>query len=343
MSGKYPVCSAGRASWPCSKGDSERAHAALVEAIVFSISACKACSDGRNRWRHSPRSPRSAGSSPVPCNIAGAADESPHHDRGSRPRRICDEWLAAQIEPARQALGVTESTAAVTAGTAMTTDQAIAEALTSAYPDTPGDLRAIKEKYGGLSARERAVVAEIACGKANREIASALFVTEKTVEWHVGNSLRKLNFRARAELAVWAVAVGLAASPHTAQKRISLFLTRRHCRRRHPSSPGRKLVIPLVFSPLHPSYRAHIRHAGCPWPRRCRARHAIKEHHDAGNPALPPSQPSALAPRHPARCPAPAVWSERRHRRANGTARRHAARDRRARYVQQPAARLRNE
>ncbi|MGI8858491.1 MAG: LuxR C-terminal-related transcriptional regulator [Thermomicrobiales bacterium] len=100
----------------------------------------------------------------------------------------------------------------------MTTDQTIAEALGGAHPTVPGDHPTTKEKYGGLSARERTVVAEIAGGKGNREIAGALFVTEKTIEWHVSNSLRKLNFRARAELAVWAVAVGLAASPHAAQK-----------------------------------------------------------------------------------------------------------------------------
>ncbi|MDQ6831890.1 MAG: LuxR C-terminal-related transcriptional regulator, partial [Chloroflexota bacterium] len=125
------------------------------------------------------------------------------------------EWLAAQIGPARQALSTTESAAALIAGNAMTTDQAIAEALGRAGSATPGDRRTIKETYGGLSARERAVVAEVARGKANREIADTLSVTEKTVEWHVSNSLRKLDFRARTELAVWAIAVGLVASPQT--------------------------------------------------------------------------------------------------------------------------------
>lgn len=126
------------------------------------------------------------------------------------------DWLAARIEPARQALGATESAAALKAGRAMTTDQAIAEALGRAEPTTPGGRRAIKEQYGGLSVRERAVVAEVARGKANQEIADALSVTEKTVEWHVSNSLRKLDFRARTELAVWAIAVGLVASPQAA-------------------------------------------------------------------------------------------------------------------------------
>ncbi len=45
--------------------------------------------------------------------------------------------------------------------------------------------------------------------KTNREIAAALHLSEKTVEWHVSNVLRKLGFRTRSELAVWAVRVGL--------------------------------------------------------------------------------------------------------------------------------------
>ena len=67
------------------------------------------------------------------------------------------------------------------------------------------DRRAKKERYGGLTAREREVTAQVAHGKINREIADTLFIAEKTVEWHMSNSLRKLGFRARAELAVWAV------------------------------------------------------------------------------------------------------------------------------------------
>jgi DNA-binding NarL/FixJ family response regulator len=56
----------------------------------------------------------------------------------------------------------------------------------------------------GLSRREREVVALIAAGKSNREIAATLFVTERTVEAHVTSSLRKLGARSRAQLAAWA-------------------------------------------------------------------------------------------------------------------------------------------
>jgi len=35
----------------------------------------------------------------------------------------------------------------------------------------------------------------------NREIAQALFVTNKAVEWHLGNSYRKLEIAGREQLA----------------------------------------------------------------------------------------------------------------------------------------------
>ncbi len=59
---------------------------------------------------------------------------------------------------------------------------------------------------GGLTRREREVVSAVARGMTNREIAGAFFIAEKTVEMHVSNSLSKLGFRSRAQLAAWAVA-----------------------------------------------------------------------------------------------------------------------------------------
>ena len=37
-------------------------------------------------------------------------------------------------------------------------------------------------------------------GLTNRQIAEALFVTRKAVEWHLGNAYRKLDVRSRQEL-----------------------------------------------------------------------------------------------------------------------------------------------
>jgi DNA-binding NarL/FixJ family response regulator len=65
------------------------------------------------------------------------------------------------------------------------------------------------EKFGGLTPREREVARFLSQGKSNREIAEGLFLSERTVENHVGNILTKLGFDSRAQIAVWAVEKGL--------------------------------------------------------------------------------------------------------------------------------------
>ncbi|MCL5264481.1 MAG: LuxR C-terminal-related transcriptional regulator [Chloroflexi bacterium] len=44
----------------------------------------------------------------------------------------------------------------------------------------------------------------MAKGKSNKEIAYALNVTERTIEFHVGNILSKLGVASRVEAAMWA-------------------------------------------------------------------------------------------------------------------------------------------
>ena len=55
-----------------------------------------------------------------------------------------------------------------------------------------------------VSAREKDVMARIAEGKSNREIAAELFLSELTVETHVKNILRKLGLKSRAQVAAQA-------------------------------------------------------------------------------------------------------------------------------------------
>ena len=56
-----------------------------------------------------------------------------------------------------------------------------------------------------LTGREREVLAELAKGKSNREIARALTVSEKTVKAHVSSVLAKLGVQDRTQAAVLAV------------------------------------------------------------------------------------------------------------------------------------------
>jgi DNA-binding CsgD family transcriptional regulator len=60
-----------------------------------------------------------------------------------------------------------------------------------------------------LTAREREVAAYVAAGRSNREIAGLLFVSERTVEAHVANILRKLGVPSRSGIAAWVTRQGI--------------------------------------------------------------------------------------------------------------------------------------
>lgn len=62
-----------------------------------------------------------------------------------------------------------------------------------------------KDLIGELTKRELDVLKEIAKGKSNKEIAAALFITEKTVKTHVSNLLAKLELADRTQAALFAV------------------------------------------------------------------------------------------------------------------------------------------
>jgi pimeloyl-ACP methyl ester carboxylesterase/DNA-binding CsgD family transcriptional regulator len=63
---------------------------------------------------------------------------------------------------------------------------------------------------GGLSPREREVLALVAAGESNGQIAARLGISINTVERHVSNLYRKIDVRGRAEATAWAVRRGLA-------------------------------------------------------------------------------------------------------------------------------------
>jgi len=66
---------------------------------------------------------------------------------------------------------------------------------------------------GGLSAREREVLALLVEGRTNREIGQALFISEKTASVHVTHILDKLGVNSRTAAAAAAVRDGLLPGP----------------------------------------------------------------------------------------------------------------------------------
>ena len=60
-----------------------------------------------------------------------------------------------------------------------------------------------------LTAREQEVLELVAAGRSNRQVAEALYITEKTASVHVSNILRKLGVASRGEAAAEAYRRGL--------------------------------------------------------------------------------------------------------------------------------------
>jgi len=55
----------------------------------------------------------------------------------------------------------------------------------------------------GLSNREAEVAELVTQGLSNKEVANQLFVTEKTVKFHLTNIYKKMSVKSRAQLIVW--------------------------------------------------------------------------------------------------------------------------------------------
>ncbi|MFF7728152.1 response regulator [Streptomyces sp. NPDC008001] len=84
----------------------------------------------------------------------------------------------------------------------------VAGALLSQDEGGPGGSQG---RGNALTEREREVLALIADGRSNREIARALVLSEKTVKTHVSNILMKLDLADRTQAALWAVRHGIGA------------------------------------------------------------------------------------------------------------------------------------
>jgi len=103
-------------------------------------------------------------------------------------------------EQAKAALGEDRYKKGFGDGAALDREGAVALALGTKVTREPD--RAI-DKASPLGKREREVAELIAEGLSNKEIATRLFLSERTVETHVYNILNKLGFNSRGNIAAW--------------------------------------------------------------------------------------------------------------------------------------------
>lgn len=83
-------------------------------------------------------------------------------------------------------------------------DPAVARLLMSSLRGISRD-----DASSALTPRELEVLALVGTGRANKEIAAELSISERTARTHVSNILRKLGLASRTQAALWAVREGL--------------------------------------------------------------------------------------------------------------------------------------
>lgn len=108
------------------------------------------------------------------------------------------ELLVAAL---RERLGSPAFTAAWESGTALPPDDAIRLAL--AHHGEAALITPVALQADDLSPRQREVVQLITQGLSNKQIAEALFISERTADTHVEHILRKLGMHSRAQVAAW--------------------------------------------------------------------------------------------------------------------------------------------
>jgi predicted ATPase/DNA-binding SARP family transcriptional activator/DNA-binding CsgD family transcriptional regulator len=142
------------------------------------------------------------------ARLWGAAQ--PLHEAKGIPRDT--DFLAeadARISAVRLGMGEEEWDEAWRKGRAMTLDEAVTYAMkeekkTDPLPSPEPEEPAVDQSPVVLTRREEEVAALVAQGMSNRQIAKDLYLSERTIENHVSNILRKLEFASRTEIAAWA-------------------------------------------------------------------------------------------------------------------------------------------
>jgi len=92
-------------------------------------------------------------------------------------------------------------------------DQTVTAEIRAAFAANPSsDVKSTEVLINPLTRREQEILALIASGKSNQEIAESLYITIGTVRVHVHAILQKLEVRDRTQAAVLAIQKGLVAA-----------------------------------------------------------------------------------------------------------------------------------
>ncbi len=128
--------------------------------------------------------------------LGAEGSDSPEYDR--------------MLTAVRTELGDEGFSAAWASGRSMPLDQVIDTSQIDWKPTPPRPAVAKlsgKDRACPLTAREREVAALVAQGLTNREIASQLVLSKRTVDAHIANILKKLDFVGRAQIGAWIAAL----------------------------------------------------------------------------------------------------------------------------------------
>jgi non-specific serine/threonine protein kinase len=191
------------------RGARARAHARYQEALaLFRESGDPArvawCLEGLAGVAGSEEAIRSA-------RLLGAAEVL--REQVGQPMAVGDRpTYQGVVAAARDALGGAAFATAWAAGRALEMDGAIAEALALEPPAAVVGVGEDPTTALGLTRRQREVFTLLADGRSDREIASILFISPKTVGLHVSNVLGKLGVPSRAAAVAFAHRRGLVAT-----------------------------------------------------------------------------------------------------------------------------------
>ncbi len=156
------------------------------------------------------RQAATSGQSRLAARLLGAA-ETQGSAAGANTTGPAEPEIVRAADAARTSMGVAKFEAEYAAGKRLTREAALSLALggpdsNRTHADRPVDA-------GPLSKREVEVAVLIAEGLGNKQIATRLFISERTVTTHVGNILNKLGFDSRVQVASWMATTDSSRSP----------------------------------------------------------------------------------------------------------------------------------